>query len=39
MTWVKAAADRLESLIYLVAARDLQDARQIQAPKTGEPNT
>ena len=36
-TWVKAAADRLESLIYLVAARDLGDAPRIKAAKTETP--
>ena len=39
MGWVKAAADQLESLIYLVAARDVGDAPRIQAPRTKSPGS
>ena len=37
-TWVKAAADRLESLIYLVAARDLSDAPRIKPANAESPD-
>ena len=39
MRWVKAAADKLESLVYLVAARDLRSAEQLPAPKSGSPDS
>ncbi len=31
MKWVKSAADRLEELVFLVAARELPSAKQLEA--------
>jgi hypothetical protein len=39
MDWVKAAADRLETLVFLIATRDLREAPQISAPKPEGENT